>query len=65
MVLSLFGAGTVLGGRVAPKMKRATGALYFYLLASVLLLADGIATSSFLMENPGLAKPDDRPAEKF
>lgn len=29
LILSLFGVGTVLGGRIAPKLKQKTGALYF------------------------------------
>jgi len=29
LILSLFGVGTVLGGRIAPKIKEKTGGLYF------------------------------------
>lgn len=31
LILSLFGVGTVLGGRIAPKIKQKTGTLYFIL----------------------------------
>jgi predicted MFS family arabinose efflux permease len=33
LILSLFGLGTVLGGRLAPKLKQRTGARYFILTA--------------------------------
>lgn len=35
LILSLFGVGTVLGGRIAPKIKRKTGALYFIIAGVV------------------------------
>ena len=46
LILSLFGVGTVLGGRLAPKVKQKTGSLYFILtgiMGCIALLA--LATS--------------------
>lgn len=39
LILSLFGVGTVLGGRVAPKIKKKTGSLYFVMTGLIGFLA--------------------------
>lgn len=39
LILSLFGVGTVLGGRIAPKIKQKTGTLYFILAGVMGFLA--------------------------
>lgn len=39
LILSLFGVGTVLGGRIAPKIKQKTGTLYFTLAGVMGFLA--------------------------
>ncbi len=39
LILSLFGIGTVIGGRVAPKIKQRTGALYFVITGIIGFLA--------------------------
>ncbi len=39
LILSLFGVGTVVGGRVAPKLKQKTGALYFLITGIIGFLA--------------------------
>lgn len=39
LILSLFGVGTVLGGRVAPKIKKKTGSFYFLITGGIGFLA--------------------------
>ena len=39
LILSLFGVGTVLGGRIAPKIKQKTGTLYFVITGIIGFLA--------------------------
>lgn len=39
LILSLFGVGTVLGGRIAPKVKKKTGGLYFIITGMIGFLA--------------------------
>ena len=39
LILSLFGVGTVLGGRIAPKIREKTGALYFIISGVIGFLA--------------------------
>ena len=39
LILSLFGIGTVFGGRIAPKIKRKTGALYFVIAGVIGFMA--------------------------
>ncbi|MFA0815491.1 MAG: MFS transporter [Anaerofustis sp.] len=56
LILSLFGLGTVLGGRLAPKLKQRTGARYFILtgvLGSLSLYALSAGRSLYLLV-PGL-----------
>lgn len=44
LILSLFGIGTVLGGRIAPKIKQKTGSLYFFIAGIIGFL--GVLTLS-------------------
>lgn len=52
LILSLFGIGTVLGGRIAPKIKQKTGSRYFILtgvMGSAALLALATSTNIFVL----------------
>ncbi|HOP11059.1 MAG TPA: MFS transporter [Oscillospiraceae bacterium] len=39
LILSLFGVGTVIGGRIAPKIRKKTGALYFIMTGVIGFIA--------------------------
>jgi predicted MFS family arabinose efflux permease len=52
LILSLFGVGTVLGGRIAPKVKQKTGSMYFILtgiMGCIALLALATSTNIYVL----------------